>query len=67
MAIRSCWFPACCRFEAAGFEYFWQEKGRVMIEIENVSKNFVLHNQGGAVIPVMAAASLSVGAGNAWR
>ncbi|QFT82282.1 Alpha-D-ribose 1-methylphosphonate 5-triphosphate synthase subunit PhnL [Roseovarius sp. THAF27] len=34
-----------------------------MIEIENVSKNFVLHNQGGAVIPVMAAASLSVGAG----
>ncbi|QFT98685.1 Alpha-D-ribose 1-methylphosphonate 5-triphosphate synthase subunit PhnL [Roseovarius sp. THAF8] len=34
-----------------------------MIEIENVSKNFVLHNQGGAVIPVMAAASLSVAAG----
>jgi len=34
-----------------------------MIEIENVSKNFVLHNQGGAVIPVMAGASLSVGAG----
>lgn len=35
-----------------------------MIEIENVSKNFVLHNQGGAVIPVMAGASLSVGAGD---
>jgi alpha-D-ribose 1-methylphosphonate 5-triphosphate synthase subunit PhnL len=34
-----------------------------MIEIENVSKNFVLHNQGSAVIPVMAGASLSVGAG----
>ncbi|MBY5990049.1 phosphonate C-P lyase system protein PhnL [Roseovarius atlanticus] len=34
-----------------------------MIEIENVSKNFVLHNQGGAVIPVMAGAALSVGAG----
>lgn len=34
-----------------------------MIEIENVSKNFELHNQGGAVIPVMAGASLSVGAG----
>ncbi|QFT91802.1 Alpha-D-ribose 1-methylphosphonate 5-triphosphate synthase subunit PhnL [Roseovarius sp. THAF9] len=34
-----------------------------MIEIENVSKNFVLHNQGGAVIPVMAGASLSVGRG----
>ncbi|WP_428512508.1 phosphonate C-P lyase system protein PhnL [Roseovarius sp.] len=34
-----------------------------MIEIEDVSKNFVLHNQGGAVIPVMAGASLSVAAG----
>ncbi|WP_420556801.1 phosphonate C-P lyase system protein PhnL [Roseovarius sp.] len=34
-----------------------------MIEIENVSKNFVLHNQGGAVIPVMAGASLSVAEG----
>ncbi|KRS11780.1 phosphonate ABC transporter ATP-binding protein [Roseovarius atlanticus] len=34
-----------------------------MIEIEDVSKNFVLHNQGGAVIPVMAGASLSVGRG----
>lgn len=34
-----------------------------MIEIENVSKNFVLHNQGGAVIPVMAGASLCVAAG----
>ncbi|WP_306131107.1 phosphonate C-P lyase system protein PhnL [Roseovarius sp. MMSF_3350] len=34
-----------------------------MIEIENVSKNFVLHNQGGAIIPVMAGASLSVGRG----
>ncbi len=35
----------------------------MMIEIENVSKNFVLHNQGGAIIPVMAGASLSVGRG----
>lgn len=34
-----------------------------MIEVDNVTKNFVLHNQGGAVIPVMAGASLSVSAG----
>src|SRR6056297_557512 len=31
-----------------------------MIEIENVSKTFALHNQGGAVIPVMEGANLSV-------
>lgn len=31
-----------------------------MIEIENVSKTFTLHNQGSAVIPVMAGATLSV-------
>jgi alpha-D-ribose 1-methylphosphonate 5-triphosphate synthase subunit PhnL len=31
-----------------------------MIEIENLSKSFTLHNQGGAVIPVMAGAHLRV-------
>lgn len=34
-----------------------------MISIENVSKTFVLHNQGAAEIPVMAGASLRVAAG----
>ena len=34
-----------------------------MIEIENVSKTFTLHNQGGAVIRVMDGASLSVAQG----
>lgn len=34
-----------------------------MILIENLSKFFTLHNQGGAVIPVMAGASLSVAPG----
>lgn len=34
-----------------------------MIELIDVSKSFTLHNQGGAVIPVMAGASLRVGAG----
>ncbi|MHA7851816.1 phosphonate C-P lyase system protein PhnL [Roseovarius sp.] len=34
-----------------------------MIEIETVSKQFTLHNQGGAVIPVMEGASLNVAAG----
>ena len=34
-----------------------------MIEISNLSKNFVLHNQGGAVIPVMRDAALSVSPG----
>lgn len=34
-----------------------------MIQIENLSKSFTLHNQGGAVIPVMAGAHLSVAAG----
>lgn len=32
----------------------------MMIRIENVSKSFTLHNQGGAVIPVMANASFVV-------
>ena len=31
-----------------------------MIEIDNLSKSFTLHNQGGAEIPVMAGASLRV-------
>jgi alpha-D-ribose 1-methylphosphonate 5-triphosphate synthase subunit PhnL len=31
-----------------------------MISVENVSKSFTLHNQGSAVIPVMAGASFSV-------
>ncbi|MGQ0565657.1 MAG: phosphonate C-P lyase system protein PhnL [Gemmobacter sp.] len=34
-----------------------------MIRIENLSKSFTLHNQGGAVIPVMAGASLTVAPG----
>lgn len=34
-----------------------------MIEIENLSKHFTLHNQGGAVIPVMAGAELQVSPG----
>jgi alpha-D-ribose 1-methylphosphonate 5-triphosphate synthase subunit PhnL len=34
-----------------------------MIEIEGVCKDFVLHNQGAAVIPVMEGASLSVAPG----
>lgn len=34
-----------------------------MIEISGLGKSFTLHNQGGAVIPVMAGATLSVGAG----
>lgn len=34
-----------------------------MIRIENLSKSFTLHNQGGAVIPVMARASLTVSRG----
>ncbi|MGO4915002.1 phosphonate C-P lyase system protein PhnL [Pseudogemmobacter sp. W21_MBD1_M6] len=34
-----------------------------MIEITNLSKSFTLHNQGGAVIPVMQGAELSVGTG----
>ena len=33
-----------------------------MIRIENLSKSFTLHNQGGAVIPVMAGAALTVAA-----
>lgn len=34
-----------------------------MIHISNLSKNFTLHNQGSAVIPVMAGAALSVAPG----
>jgi len=34
-----------------------------MIEIENLSKSFTLHNQGSAVIPVMANAAFSVAPG----
>jgi len=34
-----------------------------MIRISNLAKSFTLHNQGGAVIPVMAAASLRVAPG----
>ncbi len=34
-----------------------------MIRIENLSKSFTLHNQGGAVIPVMAGAHLNVAPG----
>ncbi|MDO8884064.1 phosphonate C-P lyase system protein PhnL [Pseudotabrizicola sp.] len=34
-----------------------------MIEISDLSKAFILHNQGGAVIPVMAGAALQVAAG----
>lgn len=34
-----------------------------MIDLIDVSKSFTLHNQGGAVIPVMEGASLSVAAG----
>lgn len=34
-----------------------------MIELQNVSKSFTLHNQGGAVIPVMEGASLGVAPG----
>lgn len=34
-----------------------------MIRIENLSKSFTLHNQGGAVIPVMSGASVTVSPG----
>jgi len=34
-----------------------------MIEIENLCKSFTLHNQGAAVLPVLAGASLHVGPG----
>lgn len=34
-----------------------------MIQIDNLCKNFTLHNQGAAVIPVMAGAQLHVAAG----
>lgn len=35
----------------------------MMIDIQDVSKTFTLHNQGGAVIPVMSGASLRVAEG----
>ncbi|MFT7058275.1 MAG: alpha-D-ribose 1-methylphosphonate 5-triphosphate synthase subunit PhnL, partial [Pseudorhodobacter sp.] len=35
----------------------------VMIEIRDLAKSFTLHNQGSAVIPVMAGANLHVDAG----
>lgn len=35
----------------------------MMIDVQDVSKTFTLHNQGGAVIPVMSGASLRVAAG----
>lgn len=38
-------------------------KGKAMIEISDVTKSFVLHNQGGVVLPVMEGAELSVQAG----
>jgi alpha-D-ribose 1-methylphosphonate 5-triphosphate synthase subunit PhnL len=34
-----------------------------MIHVENLAKNFTLHNQGGAVIPVIAGASFNVSPG----
>lgn len=34
-----------------------------MIQIENLSKSFTLHNQGGVVIPVMSGAALTVAPG----
>jgi alpha-D-ribose 1-methylphosphonate 5-triphosphate synthase subunit PhnL len=34
-----------------------------MIRIENLSKSFILHNQGGAVIPVLSGATLTAGPG----
>ena len=34
-----------------------------MIHIQNLSKSFTLHNQGGTVIPVMAGACLTVDPG----
>ena len=34
-----------------------------MIRVENLTKSFVLHNQGGAVIPVMVGANLEIAPG----
>jgi len=39
------------------------EKKSAMIDLSGVAKSFVLHNQGGAVIPVMAGAGLRVAPG----
>lgn len=38
-------------------------KGTTMIEVENLSKSFTLHNQGGVTIPVMAGANFTVSPG----
>jgi alpha-D-ribose 1-methylphosphonate 5-triphosphate synthase subunit PhnL len=38
---------------------------KVMLRAEGVSKSFVMHNQGGIELPVLAGASLSVSAGEA--
>jgi alpha-D-ribose 1-methylphosphonate 5-triphosphate synthase subunit PhnL len=40
-----------------------QEEGQAMIEIEGMSKSFVLHNQGGAVLRVIEGAGLTVSPG----
>ncbi len=45
--IRNCSSPLFCRC-------------RALIRIENLSKSFTLHNQGGVTIPVMEGASLAV-------
>ena len=34
-----------------------------MIHVENLAKNFVLHNQGSVAIPVLAGASFAVAPG----
>ncbi len=39
------------------------EKDEAMIELSDVSKSFTLHNQGGAVLPVMEGAALKVAPG----
>ena len=38
-----------------------------MIQVENLSKSFTLHNQGGTVIPVMEGAALTWRRANVWR
>ena len=42
---------------------FGKMKEQRVIAVQDVSKSFTLHNQGSAVLPVMAGASLSVAAG----
>jgi len=43
------------------------EKKSAMIDLSGVAKSFVLHNQGGAVIPVMAGPGCGWRRANAWR